>query len=309
MCVPSPAWGPQAIGSFKSFRTMAKSKVGGTRAYIRGRIGSDVYSVGKTASGVRQQVIRSLAEQVSNPRTESQMFGRMIMSTVMQAVSGLAPIIDHSFDGFPAGQPSISEFIKENYALVKADAIAHPASSNKFGLKKYQEKGITNGQYLVSKGKLILSDALQTMDGVGYITLGAGNLTVGGLKEKVGLSADGYLTFVIITGPGVVKFLRVQITTTLADTTAITAENVASLFTLDGNVAVTPSLSSNNIQFELDGEAVACNGGVIISDKIDGVWEHNRCTLKGGNPGDYTSDVALPTYPVGAAQFLNGGEI
>ena len=47
---------------------MAKSKVGGTRAYIRGRIGSDVYSIGKTSAGKKQQVVRSLAEQVKNPK-------------------------------------------------------------------------------------------------------------------------------------------------------------------------------------------------------------------------------------------------
>ena len=62
---------------------MAKSKNGGTRAMIRGRVGSDVYSIGKDGKGARQQVVRSLAEQVANPRTQAQMFNRMIMSTVM----------------------------------------------------------------------------------------------------------------------------------------------------------------------------------------------------------------------------------
>ena len=37
---------------------MARSKNGGTRAYIRGRIGSDVYSVGKNSKGYKQQVVR-----------------------------------------------------------------------------------------------------------------------------------------------------------------------------------------------------------------------------------------------------------
>ena len=115
---------------------MAKSKNGGTRSFIRGRIGSDVYSVGKDGKGARQQVVRSLAEQVANPRSSAQMFGRMVMSTVMQTVSALKPIIDHSFDGVATGQPSISEFIRRNYALVKADAEAHPASGNQFGLNK-----------------------------------------------------------------------------------------------------------------------------------------------------------------------------
>lgn len=130
---------------------MAKSKSGGTRSYIRGKIGADVYSIGKDGKGNRQQVVRSLAEQVSNPQTESQMFGRMIMSTVMQAVSAFRTIIDHSFDGLPAGQPSISEFIRRNYALIRTDALAHPSSSNTFGLVKYQQKGIKAGPYIISK--------------------------------------------------------------------------------------------------------------------------------------------------------------
>ena len=91
---------------------MAKSKNGGTRAYIRGRIGSDVYSVGKTSDGKKQQVVRSLAESVANPRTASQMFGRMVMSTVMQAVSGFKPIIDHSLMAYPLASPqSVSLFV------------------------------------------------------------------------------------------------------------------------------------------------------------------------------------------------------
>lgn len=49
---------------------MAKSKSGGTRAYIRGRVGADVYSIGKTANGKKQQVVRSLAETVANPQTD-----------------------------------------------------------------------------------------------------------------------------------------------------------------------------------------------------------------------------------------------
>ena len=134
---------------------MAKSKSGGTRSYIRGRIGSDVYSIGRDGKGSRQQVVRSLAEQVSNPRSQSQMFGRMIMSTVMQAVSGLAPIIDHSFDGVAKGQPSISEFIRRNYALVKADAVAHAATGNSFELSKFQEKGCKVGYYAISTGTVV----------------------------------------------------------------------------------------------------------------------------------------------------------
>ena len=288
---------------------MAKSKNGGSRAYIRGRIGSDVYSVGKNGSGEKQQVVRSLAEQVANPRSESQMFGRMIMSTVMQAVSGLTSIIDHSFDGYPAGQPSISQFIKNNYALIKADALAHPASSNTFGLNKYQEKGPKVGAFLVSDGNIQKPAAVSCVGAALNITLTAGTLTVGGLKAALGLSADGFLTYVQVTSAHGVRFFRVQLTTTLADATAISGTNVASLFTVDGTETVTVSLDGNVIMFEMSQITDKIADGCIVSEKIEGAWKHNRCQLSADANPDFTSNVALPTYPTGAQMFLNGGDL
>lgn len=289
---------------------MAKSKNGGSRAFIRGRIGSDVYSVGKDGMGKKQQVVRSLAVQVANPRTSSQMFGRMIMSTVMQAVSALSPIIDHSFDGVAKGQPSISEFIRRNYALVKADALAHPASGNNFGLNKYQEKGIRGGAWVVSNGSAVVPTALSAAGGAFSIALTSGTLTVGGLKAALGLTADGYFTIIYTSDDGTAKYCRLKLDTVLADDTAITAGNVASLFAQEGNFVVTPSLSGNNIQF-IDLADVDSAGyyGLIVSDKNESSWIHSACTLSELRGDEQTADDALPTYPVGSEQFLNGGDI
>lgn len=288
---------------------MAKSKNGGSRAYIRGRIGSDVYSIGKNGKGEKQQVVRSLAETVANPRTSAQMAGRMYMSTVMQAVSFMSVIIDHSFDGFPKGQPSISEFIKTNYALIKADAVAHPASGNAFGLNKYQEKGIRQGAYVVSNGTVALPAAMtvNAADGEIVIALGAGNLTVGGLKAKLGFGTDDYLTIIGITGSGKVQFDRLRIDPSLADTTTITVDNAGSLFLHEGNKVFESELDGNNVN--IGATSVATNMGVIISKNVDGAWKHSKCQLSAPTTPSYTSDVALPTYPTGDAMFLNGGDL
>lgn len=288
---------------------MAKSKVGGTRAYIRGRIGSDVYSIGKTSKGTRQQVVRSLAEQVSNPRTQEQMKGRMIMSSVMQAVSALKPIIDHSFDGLPVGQPSISEFIRVNYALVKADVAAHPASGNTFGLNKYQEKGVKPGAYKISAGSAVLPTAMAIAEGTWNINLTADTATVGGLKAALGLTADGYITCVQLGDVAGASFFRVRLSTSLPDSTAITAENVASLFAFEGNIQPTPNFYQNQVYFAIETTDSYKTQGFIISDKVDGAWVHNTCVLNGDSGLSSNADTALPTYPVGAEQFLNGGDL
>lgn len=288
---------------------MAKSKVGGSRAYIRGRIGADVYSIGKDGKGTRQQVVRSLAEQVSNPRTESQMFGRMIMSTVMQAVSTLQPIIDHSFDGLPKGQPSISEFIRQNYALVKADAIAHPSTGNKFGLNKYQEKGCHGGQFLVSNGLKSLPSIVQADSASLAFNLAGTTGKVGDLRTALGLAAGGYITYVAINAAKTAVLVRVNIKEGVSDETTISAENVTTLFDIDSNVATTISFNNNKVLFVPGGEYEILSYGAIATDKIDGAFYHSRCALTVANTVDWSSDVALPTYPTGTQMFLNGGDL
>lgn len=288
---------------------MAKSKVGGSRAYIRGRIGADVYSIGKDGKGTRQQVVRSLAEQVSNPRTESQMFGRMIMSTVMQAVSALQPIIDHSFDGLPKGQPSISEFIRQNYALVKADAIAHPASGNKFGLNKFQEKGSNGGQFLVSNGTKSLPSVVSADDSGLVFDMTGLTGTVGALRSALGLAAGGYITYVAIDANKAAVLVRVNIKEDVSDETTISAENVSTLFDIDSNFTTTVSFNQNKVIFAPSDDFTIVSCGAIATDKIDGAFYHSRCALTNTDTVGWTSDVALPTYPTGTQMFLNGGDL
>lgn len=131
---------------------MARSKSGGTRSYIRGKIGADVYCVGKTGKGDRQQVVRSLAEQVANPQTSPQMVQRMLMSSVAQLTRALKPIIDHSFDGVPAGQPSISHFRQLALNAYKVDS---EKAEPDFGYVGWQGKQIPNADVQISSGKAV----------------------------------------------------------------------------------------------------------------------------------------------------------
>lgn len=288
---------------------MAKSKTGGTRAYIRGRIGSDVYSVGKDGKGMRQQVVRSLAEQVSNPRTLSQMFGRMIMSTVMQAVSALQPIIDHSFDGFAKGQPSISEFIRQNYALVKADAIAHPASGNTFGLNKYQEKGAKPGVYVISSGAVVVPSAIVLDNGNLLISGLVATSTVADLLAAAGIAKGDYITYVYLGANNGLKFFRVSVKESVADTTVLSDANLETIFDYEGNVTPVPSIVSSGLMFEGPAPETVAAYNVILSVKEDGAWKHSKATLELHGTTTFVSDEALPTYPTGTAQFLNGGDL
>ncbi len=306
---PTPEVRPVAVfvSNALSFLTMAKSKNGGTRSMIRGRVGSDVYSVGKDGKGKKQQVVRSLAETVANPQTPAQMRGRMIMSTVMQAVSALNPIIDHSFDGYPSGQPSISQFIALNYSLIKADVAANPAGGNSFGLVQFGQKGAAQGAYVVSQGQAAVPAALTINQASGVITIAFGSeaLTMAGLKAVLGLGAEEYFTLIGIDALGAAEYERFHINTSLSDDTVIAAGNLSEIFNVEGNVAATLALDGSNITITQAAIADCC--AVIVTRKTANGFEHSKAVLGAGTDFDYSADVALATYPIGENRFLNGG--
>lgn len=287
---------------------MAKSKSGGTRSLIRGRVASDVYSIGRDAQGKRQQVVRSLAEVVSNPRTLAQMRSRMIMSTVMQAQSALKVIIDHSFDNVSGVQPNLSEFIRRNYALVKADVAAHPASGNVFGLVNYQEQGAKQGAYIISDGKAAIPAAVSFNKATAVLTLavdGSG-VTFGALKEAFELGFDGYMTIVGINTNGAADYARLHLASGIDDSTAITSSNIASCFDIEGNVEPVLAIAGQNITFTIS--SIANCSALIVTRKVNSGFIHSKAVLGSATSIANNANAALPTYPIGEQKFLNGGD-
>lgn len=303
---------------------MAKSPVGGSRAYLKGRIGSDVYSLGKDGKGKRQQIVRALPEAVTNPRTSSQMVNRMIMSTIAQAVAAMAPIIDHSFDGISVGQPSISEFTRRNYALLKA-------GNGSYNL--FNEKGIKPNTYIVSVGKAKMpaiakfgQSENEEYSGYGkwgcVITIPKGVLTVGDLKEALGFGNDnGYLTVLGCNEPSnqfplPFYYGRFRFNPANADSVTITDEMANDLFLIDGNfngsfIDILPATAEKAGEILLFCPAAAARyaQGAIFSKHVGGKWIHSSCQLSGIRDDDKNFDAALATYPVGTEEFLNGGDL
>lgn len=275
---------------------------------IRGRVGADVYSVGRDAKGKRQQIVRSLAETVANPQTVSQMRGRMIMSTIMQALSVLKPIVDHSFDNVSGVQPNLSEFIARNYALVKADVLANPASGNKFGLVAWGEKVAKQGCYVISDGQAALPAIVAFNKATGALTidLTGESLTVGALKSALGIGQEGYLTIVGLSTAGAAEYARLHVNYSVSDDTVISGSNLTTVFQIEGDATPTMALAGNVISATLANIA-GCSALIVTRKNANG-FIHSKATLGDGQNFSYPSDTALPTYPVGENKFLNGGE-
>ena len=141
------------------------------------------------------------------------------------------------------------------------------------------------------------------------LSLGSGDATVATLRSRLGISSKGYVTGVYCGNDGEAAYIRIHLADGLSDETTITNENVASLFVVEGNVEPTIAFTSPNITFTLGSKFEDGHCGAIMSDFVASAWKHSTCVLSNGSTGDYTSDEALPTYPVGTEQFLNGGDL
>ena len=297
---------------------MAKSKSGGTRSYIRGRVGADVYSIGKTASGSKQQVVRSLAESVANPQTISQMVQRMLMTTVSEACKVLKPIIDHSFDGVPDGQPAISEFMKLNLPLLKAFYENGAEAGYQYALNEYQERAGLCGAYIVSSGKKLFpagegnfwkpnpgtGDAM--IDCFVKVPVVDNKQTFGDFAKRWPLGRDGYLTLVGIEATGAHKsrfvYYQLKLRSDVADDYVMCSWDAESgdrtfkcgiedVFEVESNMnlfinmygAYSEPKNEERLGPKLDGNQDAeAQGGcyaLIGSWKTKAGWEHNTARL------------------------------
>ena len=119
---------------------------------IRGRVGADVYQLGRTGAGSKQQIVRSMPEEVANPQSLTQMEQRMVLATVAAAFKLLKPVINHSFDGVTPGIASISAFRKMNFPLVRDFYLNGADDGYQFSLNEWQERAALCGAYVVANG-------------------------------------------------------------------------------------------------------------------------------------------------------------
>lgn len=77
--------------------------------HARGKVGSLVFS---RLNG--KQITRAKAEQVKNPRSDSQNVQRAIFATVNGFASSVRDVVDHSFQSVKEGQPSVNRFVSVN---------------------------------------------------------------------------------------------------------------------------------------------------------------------------------------------------
>lgn len=258
--------------------------------HARGKVGSLVFS---RANG--KQIVRSRAEVVKNPRTESQMIQRIFLNTVSQAYSSMKSIVDHSFQGLSEGQQCMSYFMQRNLNAIRTQVAALRAQGATFEeiyeFSPLKSNFLAINNYEIAKGTLPEVTVIEIADSLNM----AINLSANSYEDIIndyGLKRGDQLTFVAVISPTMGKrefaFARVILDPHDADgkeaplSTAFCEENAPKLPS-DRNEGTfrTLSFADGKLKFGFGGSMATVEGAaVIVSRKsADLTWERSNAVM------------------------------
>ena len=133
---------------------MARGKLGGTKAKIRGKVGTDIYQVKRNEDGslVQAVYLQNLTPKYTN--TRKQAVNRCCMGQVERMWHLLPQIIKDSFAQVPMGTLSFQRFSKLNYPLIRTDFEKHYESGNDFSWVPKRQLNAPVGPWLLTHGTL-----------------------------------------------------------------------------------------------------------------------------------------------------------
>ena len=133
---------------------MARGRLGGTKAKIRGKVGSEIYQLKRDPNGT---LVQSVYGQNPNPtytNTEAQAKNRCIMGQIERMWHWLPKIIKDSFATIPRGALSFQRFSKLNYPLLREDFETHFSENNVYSWVPKREMQAPAGTWLLTDGTL-----------------------------------------------------------------------------------------------------------------------------------------------------------
>lgn len=309
-------------------------------AVVNGIMGGSLSgSVGKVTfrKGVKGETIASQkAEKVHNPNTEDQAYQRMCMNTAMKAYSAMKEICNHSFEGVPYGQKTMSAFIRENLFGIQNGYSGISQVLNQGFTAKGIAGGVAPRPFLVSKGSIPPAN---------ISSLSGGGVSWKQFKSKMNVKEGDQLTLVAFISPYnfastvdydeaaqiPFKFVysRYLFKDTIADDLVIINGdqeyiNNEALQEIedpgDLNLVLAKGEQFSAGYYHVDVKYLASdiyvNGyAAIVSRNVNGVWKRSLANLAWTNPrninalGIYRTDSVLKTYNTTPRKFLNNANV
>lgn len=261
-----------------------------------------------------KQITKDRVYDVKNPRTESQMRQRMLMTTIGAAFKTLKSIADHSFEGYSSGMQCMRQFNSRNLNRFKQAA----AAKGSVAFNKYKDGDINPLPFILASGSLpgfsFKFDTTSNLEIVGEKE-GADFTTAEGIYAALGVQRNDLITFCTVIGEGTTlngvysyKAERFNIVRLYCDKSGAVSKP-ADAFTISTNndqASVSMSTAANAITIKT-GEADF--GAVIQSRKNDSGWLRSDAVMIVNDTviTDVKTANQLATYPVGTELILNNG--
>ena len=261
-----------------------------------------------------KQITKDRVYDVKNPRTESQMRQRMLMTTVGAAYKMLKSIADHSFEGYSSGMQCMRQFNSRNLNRFKQAA----AAKGSVAFNEYKDGDINPLPFILASGSLpgftYKLDDTSNLEIVGEKE-GADFATAEGIYAALGVQRNDLITFCTVIGEGstsngvyTYKAERFNIVRLYCDKSgSVTKPSEA--FTISTNndqASISMSTAANAITIKT---GAADFGAVIQSRKNDNGWLRSDAVMVVAD--DVISGVKtanqLATYPVGTEIILTNG--
>lgn len=250
----------------------------------RGKVGDVVFS---RLNG--EQISRVRNRHPKNPRSNSQLYQRAIMATVMQAYSAGKEIFDHSFEGYAVGAQNQRRFLSLNAKMLRqlvAADINTPIATNS---QKARVVGpgvsvpVANA-FVISRGSYQQNAfTWEESDQAFGLPSPKNNETVAAYAQRVGLVAGDIYTFVVFAEKKDIAYQSNLFDDALASQNycsfgwirLIVKENLSSVTTTIGSMRdlFTKQTSGGDFDF-IDFET----GNVAVDDgvKIETLIKNNR---------------------------------
>lgn len=181
---------------------MARGKLGGTKAKVRGQIGGEIYQVKRASDGTLMQSVYAKPESVEYSNTDAQAKARMIMGQIERMFKALPDVINDSYIKIPRGTLSFQHFSKINYPLLKDQVENHWDEIGDFDWRDKRDMTPPAGAWLLTDGTYhqmnydsayvsvtTYNDFYLTWQGVQW------DWQVKDLLELLNLSLDDYIWF------------------------------------------------------------------------------------------------------------------
>ena len=133
---------------------MARGRLGGTKAKIRGKVGSEIYQLKRDPDGTLIQSVYGQNLKPTYTNTEAQAKNRCIMGQIERMWHWLPQIIQDSFSSIPRGALSFQRFSKLNYPLLREDFETHFEENNVYSWVPKREMLAPAGPWILTDGTL-----------------------------------------------------------------------------------------------------------------------------------------------------------